>query len=166
VVHTWEEIQRIEHETYPNGTVIYGVHLREGNRSYHANGYVVHSNYPEITMDRIERGLQGLPIKDQDTAHEALSVLQPYIHRVLGPGCGEGIRRMLTEPKHDIRTSKNTNRHLTNLTIPDMTIKYLSEATDHQLARLPYSVAVTNGHLVVDGDLINHMVYMDQDMLA
>jgi hypothetical protein len=57
-----------------------GVHLREGNRSYHANGYVVHSNYPEITMDRIEKGLQGLPTKDQDTAYVALSVLQPYIH--------------------------------------------------------------------------------------
>jgi hypothetical protein len=40
VVHTWEEIERIEHETYPKGTVIYGVHLREGIRSYHANGYV------------------------------------------------------------------------------------------------------------------------------
>ena len=167
VVHTWEEIERIEHETYPKGTVIYGVHLREGNRSYHANGYVVHSNYPEITMDRIERGLQGLPIKDQRTAHEALSVLQPYMNRVLGPGCGEAIKRMLAEPKYDIRTSnKNKNRHLTNLTIPDMTIKYLSEATDHQLTRLPYSVGVMNGHLILDGDLVNHMVYMDQDMLT
>jgi hypothetical protein len=69
-------------------------------------------------MDRIERGLQGLPIKDQRTAHEALSVLQPYMNRVLGPGCGEAIRRMLSEPKYDIRTSnKNKNKHLTNLTI-------------------------------------------------
>jgi hypothetical protein len=74
-------------------------------------------------MDRIEKGLQGLPTKDQDTAYVALSVLQPYIHRVLGPGCGEAIRRMLAEPKYDIKISnRNTNRHLTNLTIPDMTI--------------------------------------------
>lgn len=29
---------------------IYGVHLREGPRSYHANGYLVHLNYSEITM--------------------------------------------------------------------------------------------------------------------
>lgn len=167
VVHTWEEIQRLVHETYPKGTVIYGVHLREGNRSYHANGYVVHSNYPEITMDRIERGLQGLPIKDQRTAHEALSVLQPYIHRVLGPGCGEAMRRMLAGPKYNIATSQRIkNRHLTNLTIPDMTIKYLSEATDHQLTRLPYSVGVTNGHLILDGDLIDDIEYMNEDMLA
>jgi hypothetical protein len=167
LVHTWEEIQRIEHETYPKGTVIYGVHLREGNRSYHANGYVVHSNYPEITMDRIERGLQGLPIKDQRTAHEALSVLQPYMNRVLGPGCGEAIRRMLAEPKYDIKISnRNTNRHLTNLTISDMTITYISDATDNQLAHLPYSVGVMNGHLILDGDLIDHIEYTNEDMLA
>jgi hypothetical protein len=51
VVHTWEEIERIEHETYPSGTVIYGVHLREGNRSYHANGYVdVRSPYHILVL--------------------------------------------------------------------------------------------------------------------
>lgn len=28
--------------------MVYGVHLREGARSYHANGYLVAVNYPEV----------------------------------------------------------------------------------------------------------------------
>ena len=28
---------------------VYGVHLREGRRSYHANGYLVAVNYPEVS---------------------------------------------------------------------------------------------------------------------
>jgi hypothetical protein len=74
---------------------------------------------------------------------------------------------MLAEPKYDFKISnRNTNRHLTNLTIPDMTITYISEATDNQLARLPYSAGVTNGHLILDGDLIDHIEYVNEDMLA
>jgi hypothetical protein len=77
---------------------------------------------------------------------------------VLGPGCGEAIRRMLAEPKYDIRTSnKNKNKHLTNLTIPDMTIKYLSEATDHQLTRLPYSVGGLSISLLIGFTLLEHL---------
>lgn len=29
---------------------VYGVHLREGLRSYHANGYLVAINYPEVSF--------------------------------------------------------------------------------------------------------------------
>ncbi len=29
---------------------VYGVHLREGLRSYHANGYLVAVNYPEVRI--------------------------------------------------------------------------------------------------------------------
>jgi hypothetical protein len=166
VVHTWEEIERIGHETYPSGTVIYGVHLREGIRSYHANGYVVHSNYSEITMDRIESGIRYLPVKEQSNIHHALSVLQPFINKLLGPGCGKAMNRMLTEPKYDMGTSRgNTNIHITDLTIPYMDIKYLSEATDDQLSTLPHSVGLTDGHLRLDGEFIETIAYLGQDMV-
>jgi hypothetical protein len=69
--------------------------------------------------------------------------------------------RMVTEPKGDIQSS-----HLTKMTVPDMTIKYLSEATDHQLTRLPNSIAVTNGHLILDGNLVDHVAYMNEDKLS
>jgi hypothetical protein len=68
---------------------------------------------------------------------------------------------MVTEPKGDIKSSL-----LTKMTVPDMTIKYLSEATDHQLTRLPNSIAVTNGHLILDGNLVDHVEYMNGDKLS
>jgi len=40
---------------------IYGVHLRSGLRSYHANGYLVHLNYPEITIASVAKLLQAIP---------------------------------------------------------------------------------------------------------
>lgn len=30
-------------------THVYGIHLREGRRSYHANNYLVAVNYPEVS---------------------------------------------------------------------------------------------------------------------
>ena len=71
------------------------------------------------------------------------------------------MKSMVTEPKGDIKTS-----HLTNMTVPDMTIKYLSKATDHQLTRLPNSIAVTNGQLILDGDLVDHVAYLNKDKLS
>ena len=41
------------------------LHLREGLRSYHANGYLVALNYPELTGDRLLTGLSSLPITQQ-----------------------------------------------------------------------------------------------------
>jgi hypothetical protein len=43
-------ITSIEVETFTKPRDVYGVHLRSGERSYHANGYLVSVNYPEITI--------------------------------------------------------------------------------------------------------------------
>ena len=56
---------RVEIETINSAVVecssVHGVHLREGLRSYHANGYLVHLNYPEITIKSVARLLRRLP---------------------------------------------------------------------------------------------------------
>lgn len=41
-------VQSVSIETMPHVKQVYGVHLREGRRSYHANGYLVAVNYPEV----------------------------------------------------------------------------------------------------------------------
>ncbi|MCJ1421447.1 hypothetical protein MMC32_007811 [Xylographa parallela] len=46
------EIKSLRIET-TKAAEVYGVHLREGQRSYHANGYLVAVNYPEITIKSI-----------------------------------------------------------------------------------------------------------------
>jgi len=42
-------VQSISSEAMPDIKQVYGIHLREGRRSYHANGYLVAVNYPEVS---------------------------------------------------------------------------------------------------------------------
>ena len=44
---------------------VYGVHLRSGLRSYHANGYLVHLNYPEITIKSLSRLLMPMSQRER-----------------------------------------------------------------------------------------------------
>lgn len=60
---------------------IHGVHLREGLRSYHANGYLVHLNYPEITIKSISRLLSGIDPVVRHNLLQHLSELQPLFER-------------------------------------------------------------------------------------
>ena len=43
-------IIRIHSHQMPDVNEVYGVHLRDGRRSYHANGYLVMVNYPEVSF--------------------------------------------------------------------------------------------------------------------
>lgn len=43
-------IESISSETSAQVKTVYGLHLREGRRSYHANGYLVAVNYPEVSQ--------------------------------------------------------------------------------------------------------------------
>jgi hypothetical protein len=40
------------------GTKLYDLHLLDGHRSYHANGYVVAMNYLQITEHRLREGFE------------------------------------------------------------------------------------------------------------
>ncbi|KAL2074781.1 hypothetical protein VTL71DRAFT_8560 [Oculimacula yallundae] len=60
---------------------VHGVHLREGPRSYHANGYLVHLNYPEITIKSVGRLLRKLPATQQMNILLKLEELTPVFGR-------------------------------------------------------------------------------------
>ena len=61
--------------------IVYGVHLREGLRSYHANGYLVHLNYPEITIASIARMLMTFPPSQRVELLKHMEELQPLFAR-------------------------------------------------------------------------------------
>ncbi|KAK4221600.1 hypothetical protein QBC38DRAFT_121848 [Podospora fimiseda] len=60
---------------------VYGIHLREGLRSYHANGYLVALNYPEITVSMIAKRLVSLNPVDQVRILRSMQELQPILAR-------------------------------------------------------------------------------------
>ncbi|KAF3919677.1 hypothetical protein ABW20_dc0105753 [Dactylellina cionopaga] len=64
---------------------VWSMHLREGLRQYHANGYLVRINYPEITIKSIANSIRALP-KDQamQMLHH-IKELKPIFDRF---GCG------------------------------------------------------------------------------
>ncbi|RSL47443.1 hypothetical protein CEP53_009911 [Fusarium sp. AF-6] len=75
-------------------TSVYGVHLREGLRSYHANGYLVAINYPEITAVSITRQLWTFPPAERAVMIQSLAVLKPLFERF---GAGTVMDKLIKE---------------------------------------------------------------------
>lgn len=65
---------------------VYGLHLREGLRSYHANGFLVALNYPELTVQRLVKHLYGLPFAKLQTYMEDMKKSESAISAALGHG--------------------------------------------------------------------------------
>jgi hypothetical protein len=75
------------------GGNIYGLHFREGLRSYHANGYLVSLNYPEITGASISYQLRTMSDQDKAKAVQSLQDLKLLFDRF---GAGSIIDRLVT----------------------------------------------------------------------
>lgn len=61
--------------------VVYGLHFAQGSHGgarYHANGYLVAANYPEITLKRFEDRLGGLSVREQKSSIDAVSPIRRY----------------------------------------------------------------------------------------
>lgn len=74
------ELKRAKHTS----EFVYGVHLREGLRSYHANGYLVAVNYPEITVSSVAQQLSQIPAKQRLTMLSTLAEIAPLLDRFGG----------------------------------------------------------------------------------
>ncbi|KAE8168595.1 hypothetical protein BDV40DRAFT_294545 [Aspergillus tamarii] len=86
--HTYTKtvIQSFTVATAP-GDWVYGLHLRQGHAGarYHANGYLVAANYPEVTIKRISDRLADMPIKQQKGVIESVKSLPESISQLFGP---------------------------------------------------------------------------------
>ena len=60
---------------------MYGVHLRSGLRSYHANGYLVHLNYPEITIKSLSKLLLPMSQRERLVLLASFGELRPLFER-------------------------------------------------------------------------------------
>lgn len=60
---------------------VHGLHLRSGLRSYHANGYLVHLNYPEITIASIGKLLRNIPTYQRSQLLQSIKELQPIFSK-------------------------------------------------------------------------------------
>ncbi|KAM3064941.1 hypothetical protein ACMFMF_011557 [Clarireedia jacksonii] len=81
---------------------VYGLHLREGLRAYHANGYLVHLNYPEITIKSIGQALQSFSIPQRLFMLLAMYEIRPLLDRF-------GANAMLDRLAIDILDASDTS---------------------------------------------------------
>lgn len=108
-------IQSISTTTMPDVKQVYGVHLREGRRSYHANGYLVAVNYPEITMKSVCKMLRTIPAEEQARMLLAFKELRPLFERFGIGAIADAVRAEAEEEseKHSMRLYKTKRNKLT-----------------------------------------------------
>ncbi|KAI8715155.1 hypothetical protein NCS52_01022700 [Fusarium sp. LHS14.1] len=92
-------IKSIQVNKVPEVTTVHGIHLREGDRSYHANGFLVAVNYPEITIRSVAAALDKLAPKDRLQAVSKLTDLRPLFEKLGITGVEDLLRHELTEAK-------------------------------------------------------------------
>ncbi|KAF4440843.1 hypothetical protein FACUT_3161 [Fusarium acutatum] len=86
----------------PEVTEVYGVHLREGRRSYHANDYLVMVNYPAITLKRICSTLATFSQEDQVRLLRSLKELNPLFERFGIATVSEMVQREVDAAKNNL----------------------------------------------------------------
>ena len=137
---------------------IYGVHLHEGLRSYHADGYLVHLNYPEITTKSISRLLSSIEPTVRHSMLQHLSELQPLFERFGAQTLMTALDRQLRDDytdlnplqlwptQHDQSPLKNAVEHLRR----GWFLQYENKDAPDRGIPLP-SVEVFEGVVMIDG---------------
>ncbi|KAK7403640.1 hypothetical protein QQX98_010605 [Neonectria punicea] len=67
------------HTTMAKCAPIRAIHLKKGLRSYHANGFLMHLNYPEITNESVVKMIGILPRKQQSDVLSRFPKLRPLM---------------------------------------------------------------------------------------
>ncbi|KAL5620928.1 hypothetical protein FOBRF1_004174 [Fusarium oxysporum] len=139
----------------PEVTEVYGVHLREGRRSYHANDYLVMVNYPEITLKRICSTLATFSQEDQVRLLQSLKELNPLFERFGIATVAEMVQREVDAAKNNLtaRMYNVTENKLAGLAHASVCFNP-EEIPTVDYSQLPYALPVVtlfDGVILVNG---------------
>ena len=156
-------IDSIEIERVPSVTTLHGVHLRESDRSYFANGFLVAVNYPEITIKSVAAALGKLSRKQQAQALYHIQELRPLFWSLGVNGVDALLQNELKLAKEDKVKSK---RHLKGPRFQEMRRRFVLKADTSRLiqARKPKGyelpeVDIFEGNLFLDGELATRVSF-------
>eukprot|EP00794_Sanderia_malayensis_P009573 gene9573-biopygen7905 len=165
IEYDWVRVNMIRAKRYPAGTRFYGVHTREGPRSYHANGYLVCQNYPEITIQRVADGMTKIPRKDQLKVKEHLKKLGPSLEKIMGPAPAKAILA-LCEKRVTMAPKKTKRFQAQDYTLPQMELKYQSGKPCHGSYSMPQKMDLIKGHFFLDGQYVHIITFVDNSNLV
>ncbi|KAK4174090.1 hypothetical protein QBC36DRAFT_303126 [Triangularia setosa] len=153
-------------------THLHGVHLREGDRSYHANGYQVAINYPEITIKSIAHALSQLPRHQAVKMLHQIDGLAPVFQKIGVPGVATLLRQELRDARHNrLRpplgpVKKQHTRRYQGVNFKDLKRTLTLEARDSPLTDKHgppgYKLPVVNLHegvLHLDHDIVPRVAF-------
>lgn len=157
-------------------THVYGVHLREGLRSYHANGFLVALNYPELTVQRLVKHMHGLPIAKLQTYVEDMKKSESGISAALGHRVVNVVSQRMKEshplnplaeiktPSGDIRKSRPSNTANPLDLIRSFPLRPRDAARGDRSTVDGYSlpeVALVHGRVMIDGAICDRATIND-----
>ena len=154
IAYEWVKIESIHFKDHPAGTKVYGVHTREGPRSYHANGYLVCLNYPEITSQNAVDRMSSLSSDEKKKLQKHMSELEPILDKVLGSGPAKAMKsitqKYLTEKIEKEKTALRGKIPLKDVTLHHLNLHYKAGATKLGSYSMPTKMSVARGQLFLD----------------
>lgn len=110
VVTDWQYdsivVSKIPSEDKPANTTVFAVHVREGVRSYHANGYLVAVNTPEITATSVARNIRTrLEPAEQVILLKELNANGEIWDKVLGAGSLAAVKTAMKRQRETVTTN-------------------------------------------------------------
>ena len=72
-------------EVLPAGSSLYSVHLVDGLQYYHANGYLVSANYPQMTEWRLRQNFSKLSARERAFLLNHVNEIIPLLQHAIGP---------------------------------------------------------------------------------
>ena len=74
---------------------IYSLHLDADSPGYHAHGFLVAVNYPQLREEQFVRAFAGITDAERTFLLQHFTAIAPFLRRGLGPYIGEILRRAL-----------------------------------------------------------------------
>lgn len=155
---------------------VYGLHLREGLRSYHANGFLVSLNYPELTVQRLVKPLYGLSLPKLKTYMEDMKKSENLISAALGHGVvnilsqrmkASNLLNLLAEIKilsGDIRKSRPVNTVNSLDLVRSFRLRPREAERSNKSTMNEYSlpeVTLVHGRVIIDGAICDRATIND-----
>ena len=91
------EIKGFTVDNLPVGSYLYSVHLIDGLQYYHANGYLVSANYPQMTEWRMRHNFAKLSYQERIFLRTRMEEIMPTLKHAIGPFIQEPILRALNQ---------------------------------------------------------------------
>ena len=152
--YEWVKIDSIHFKDYPAGTRVFGVHTREGPRSYHANGYLVCMNYPELTSQNAVERMESLSVNEKKELQRHMDELEPVLMKVLGSGPANAMKSITKNYlANKISKEKKASKDkvsLKEMSLPHVNLHYKAGGTTLGTYEMPKKMSLVRGHLFLD----------------